>query len=351
MERYIRQLSLPEIDLLKQEKLSETCILMVGAGGLGSPALPYLAGAGIGHIIIADHDTVDASNLHRQTIYRTSQAGRNKAELAGAYLESLNPEIRVSTIAEKLTEDNTGELLTAYNIDIILDGSDNFATKALLNALSVALGIPLITASVNQFAGQIGIFEGYDSDKACYRCLFPEFPSDARNCNEAGILGTSAGIIGMLQAHLTLLCLLDIDQEKTENFWNINLKTLRIESFRAPKDSACPHCNHTQKNTQKPTKGKTMVEMIGIDQLNDEDSVIIDVRQPEELLADPLNNDLITSAPVNIPLPELTGRLDELPADKRLAFVCAGNIRSAQAAEYLSAKGYENICVLDKFTI
>ncbi len=351
MERYVRQLALPEIDLLAQEKLSQTTLLMVGAGGLGAPALPYLAGAGIGHIIIADHDGIDISNLHRQTVYKSNEAGQNKAERTGAYLRDLNPEITISTITDKISADNANELLDGHNINIILDGSDNFETKALLNDIAINMGVPFITASVNQFQGQIGVFAGHEADKPCYRCLFPEFPDDARNCNEAGILGTSAGIVGMMQTHLTLLKLLDIDQEKPENFWNINLKTLRIENLCAPKDGKCLYCNNAPKKEQKTTKEKTMTDMISIDQLNDENSIIIDVRQPEELVADPLNNDLIKTPPMNIPLPELIGRLDELPEGHRLAFVCAGNIRSVQAAEYLAAKGYENVCVLDKFTI
>ena len=351
MERYVRQLALPEIDLLAQEKLSQTTLLMVGAGGLGAPALPYLAGAGIGHIIIADHDGIDISNLHRQTIYKSSEEGQNKAERTGAYLRDLNPEITISTITDKITADSANELLDGHNINIILDGSDNFETKTLLNDIAIALGVPFITASVNQFQGQIGVFAGHEADKPCYRCLFPEFPDDARNCNEAGILGTSAGIVGMMQAHLTLLKLLEIGQEKPENFANINLKTMRIENLHAPKDNHCIHCKNTSRKEQKTTKEKTMTDMIGIDQLNDENSIIIDVRQPEELVADPLNNDLIKTPPMNIPLPELIGLLDELPTGQRLAFVCAGNIRSVQAAEYLSAKGYENVCVLDKFTI
>ena len=351
MERYVRQLALPEIDLLAQEKLSQTTLLMVGAGGLGAPALPYLAGAGIGHIIIADHDGIDISNLHRQTVYKSNEEGQNKAERTAAYLRDLNPEIKISTITDKITADNADALLRDHNTNIILDGSDNFETKALLNDVAIALGVPFITASVNQFQGQIGVFAGHEAGKPCYRCLFPEFPDDARNCNEAGILGTSAGIVGMMQAHMTLLKLLEIDQDRPENFASINLKTMRIESLRAPKDRHCIHCKNTSQKEQTTTKEKTMTDMIGIDQLNDENSIIIDVRQPEELVADPLNNDLIKTPPMNIPLPELIGRLNELPEGHRLAFVCAGNIRSVQAAEYLSAKGYENVCVLDKFTI
>ncbi len=354
MQRYARQLALPEIDLLKQEKLEQTTLLMVGAGGLGAAALPYLAGAGIGHIIIIDHDHVDISNLGRQTIYKSEEQGKDKALLTKAYLEELNPDIKVTAITEKLSEENASTLIAPYEIDIILDGSDNFATKSLLNDLSITLMCPLISASVNQFGGQIGIFEGYKADKACYRCLFPEFPTDARNCNEAGILGTSAGIIGLYQAHMTLGYLTDIKEIKEKQFQIFNLKTLQCENMTIYKDKNCPACkDKTQKTVQTTQikKDKNMIEMISIDTLNEQETTIIDVRQPEEISADPLQNPLIKNEPTNIPLPELINRLDELPTGKRLAFICAGNIRSRQAVEYLDAKGYENICILDKFSV
>lgn len=354
MQRYARQLALPEVDLLKQEKLQQTTLLMVGAGGLGAAALPYLAGAGIGHIIIIDHDYVDITNLGRQTIYKSDEQGKNKARLTQAYLKNLNPDIKVTAITDKLDKENATSLITPYNIDIILDGSDNFATKALLNDLSLTLMRPLISASVNQFGGQIGIFEGYKSDKACYRCLFPEFPTDAKNCNEAGILGTSAGIIGLYQAHVALGYLTEIKEIKEKQFQIFNLKTIQSETILITKDINCPSCKNATHQAEKPTKtnkDKNMIEMISIDTLNEQETAIIDVRQPEEITADPLKNPLIKNTPINIPLPELINRLDELPTDQRLAFICAGNIRSRQAVEYLDAKGYEDICILDKFSV
>lgn len=353
MNRYARQIALPEIGLTGQEKLKNACIAMVGAGGLGAPALPYLAAAGIGNITIIDHDTVDLHNLHRQTIYTTAQAGQNKAELAGAYLSPLNPDITINVISEKLTADNAQELLGAHDITLLLDGSDNFTTKSLLNDLSIALQIPLITASVNSFGGQIGIFEGYKETQACYRCLFPEFPLDARNCNDTGILGTSAGIIGMTQAHLALCYLLELDTVKSGQFYTFDLKSLRTDCLNTHKDPSCPHCQNKGLAATKPKQEKRniMADLISIETLNDEPTIIVDVRQPEELLADPVRNPLIQETPLHIPLPELLARRDELPTDKRIAFLCAGNIRSRQAADYFSAQGMENVCVLDKFSL
>ncbi|MGH1403835.1 MAG: ThiF family adenylyltransferase [Alphaproteobacteria bacterium] len=351
MRRYTRQLALPDLDLVKQERLMQAHILMVGAGGLGAVALPYLAGAGIGAITIVDHDEVDITNLHRQTIYRSDQAGQNKAVLAKAYLEGLNPECTVGAITDRLTGSNAADLVSG-SYDVILDGSDNFETKALLNDLSISLGVPLISASVNQFSGQIGIFEGYRTDKACYRCLFPKFPTDARNCNEAGILGSSAGLIGVAQAHLCLSYLLDIETRVLENFLSFNLKTLDRRALTVHKDPDCVYCKNADVKAHKvQVKDTHVVDLISIDNLNDVETVIVDVRQPEEILADPLVHTQIQTSPLHIPLPELLDRLNELPEGMRWAFVCAGNIRSRQAAEYLSAKGYEKVCILDKFTI
>ncbi len=352
MQRYVRQLALPEMDLLKQEQLSNASILMVGAGGLGAAALPYLAGAGIGHTTIIDHDTIDVTNLHRQTIYKSAQAKQNKAAASAQYLRALNPEITITAIEHLFNKENADDLLERNTFDLILDGSDNFETKDLLNTLSITSNTPLISASVNQFMGQIGFFAGYEINSACYRCLFPDFPSDARNCNEAGILGTSAGILGIMQAHLTLMHLTGIGEFGAGSLFSVNLKTMRFEKIQAHKNPSCPHCKDANTTTISKQKDvKKMADMITIDTLNAQDTIIIDVRQPEELVADPLRHESILTQPINIPLPELVARQDEMPKDKRLAFICAGNIRSVQAVEYLSAKGYENICVLDKFSL
>ncbi len=356
MSRYARQIALPDIGLIGQEQLNAAHICMVGAGGLGSAALPALAAAGVGKITIIDHDTIDITNLHRQTIYRTDQRGQSKALCAAEYLRALNPDITVTAITQKLTPENAPDIVkNLKNITLLLDGSDNFETKSLLNDIAISLKTPLLTASVNQWGGQIGIFEGHNADKPCYRCLFPEFPNDAKNCNEAGILGTSAAIVGIMQAHTTLLHIANLSN--ASNFNVINLKTIRSEFIKTPKNPVCPHCNHSHKNqgantaTIKETKEINMPDLISIDQLNQTETIIIDVRNPDELSADPLINENIKTPPINIPLPEFIARIDELPEGKRLAFLCAGNVRSRQAAEYMAAKGYENICILDKFSL
>ncbi len=240
-ERYARQLALPEITPEKQEALANSKILMVGAGGLGSSALPYLVGAGVGHVIIADDDRVDITNLHRQTMYRTDQEGRVKSTLAGAFLQDLNPEVNIYTIDQRIKANNAAEIVATHNPDLILEGSDNFETKALLNDISVELHIPIIIASITQFEGQIGSFEGYEANKPCYRCLFPKFPETNK---VIGPLGTSAAIIGAIQAHITLCRLLDIPLRHNEEFpfMRVDLKTLEIKHYEVNKDTKCPCC-------------------------------------------------------------------------------------------------------------
>lgn len=241
--RYTRQLALPEMSPEKQETLRQSKILIVGAGGLGSAALPYLAGAGVGHIIVADSDQVDISNLHRQIMYKTDQEGRVKSTMAGVFLTDLNPEIDIYTIDQQISKDNAAKIVSTHSPDLLLDGSDNFETKALLNDVSIELHIPFICASISQFEGQIGSFEGYKAEKPCYRCLFPEFPESDETI---GPLGTCAAIIGAIQAHITLCRLLNIKlgHNKETPFTRVDLKTLETKHYAVKKDTSCPHCNN-----------------------------------------------------------------------------------------------------------
>ncbi len=368
-ERYQRQLALPDLNAAHQIKLKQTKLLYVGAGGLGSAALPYLAAAGIGHITIADHDEISRSNLHRQTIYQDNEAGINKAEAAANYLRTLNPHCNVRAFPFKIRHCEEGDSLnfpslhgssvqstctqgmdhthkacdddTSYNL--ILDGSDNFETKTLLNALSIATKTPLISASVNRFEGQAGIFAGFATNAPCYHCLFPELPTDARNCNEAGILGTSAGLTGMYQAHITLCYLLGIGDIKEGTILSMDLKDIRITKLQLPKDQNCPHCRNATEEIAQEKEDK-MAEMFSMDELKTKDHLIVDVRTEEEREADPIEGSL------HMEISTLPSHYKELPTDTLLAFVCAGNVRSVKAADFMTAMGYDNVCILDKFS-
>lgn len=339
--RYARHLALPDFGPAHQKYLKNTKILMVGAGGLGAAALPYLAGAGIGHITVMDHDTLDTTNLHRQTVYQEAQAGLSKADLAVSYLKNLNPSVEVQSVNDRLTAHNADALCRGYTL--ILDGSDNFETKLLLNRISIQTETPLLSASVNRFEALIGLFAGYLADGPCYHCLFPELPQNARNCNEAGVLGTAAGLAGLYQAHLALLYLADIGDVTVGTLLTADFKTLRINKMALEKFSGCPVCKNATVRKSSKKDLSMPIPLIAYHDL-DRDTVLIDVRQPEETAQDP-----ITGA-INIPVMELYLRVDEIPREKKLATVCAANIRSRQAAEYLSAMGYEDVSILDRFS-
>ena len=356
LNRYTRHLALPEISFQQQKRLSETRILVIGAGGLGAAALPYLAGAGIGHITIMDHDTVSRSNLHRQTIYQDAQAGESKAQLAAAYARGLNPEIEVEAIPSRLchsdraerVEESEGSIRSLdyaqddifADADLILDGSDNFETKTLLNDIAIETKTPLLTASVNQFAGQVAVLGGHLKDAPCYHCLFPQLPGDARNCNEAGVLGTAAGLTGLYQAHFVLCFLLGIGDIDYGSVLSCDFRTMRTQLLHLPKDPACKACQNATEEREEMLDEQP-IEIIPPSALGNE-SIIVDVRTEAEIAEDPIPGAL------HMELSEIPQRYSELPQDKRLAFACAANVRSAQAAAFVQAMGYSNVCIYDK---
>jgi molybdopterin/thiamine biosynthesis adenylyltransferase len=194
VERYARHLVLREIGGPGQQKLKAARVLIVGAGGLGAPASLYLAAAGVGHIGLVDPDTVSLSNLQRQVLYATADDGAPKVERAADRLEALNPHVHVEPIDVRLTSDNARALVAAY--DLVLDGTDDFATRFAVNAACVAEGKPLVSGAIGRWTGQIGVFTG----RPCYQCLVPEIPPDAETCSAVGVVGALAGTIGSLMA-------------------------------------------------------------------------------------------------------------------------------------------------------
>lgn len=342
MNRYMRQMALPDFGVVEQKMLQQSRVCMIGAGGLGSAALPYLAGVGIGHITIVDNDDVSMNNLHRQTIYKANDAGKNKAKITASYLKELNPDIDVEYKSVRF-EKNSKFINGQYNL--ILDGSDNFETKLLLNDLAIQSEIALLSASVYQYKGQVGLFAGHTKDRSCYRCLFPEVPSDARNCNEAGVLGTAAGLTGLYQAHMAILFLAGFDEAQPGRFLSFDFKNFQVHQFSVPKNPECQCCTKIGKSWRAPKKDIAMIELISKDELQKREHIVIDVRTDPELVEDPVEADL------HIELSQIPEKYQELPQDKWLAFVCAGNVRSRQAAEYIGAMGFDKVCVLDKFSL
>jgi len=243
-DRYSRHLLLPEIGLRGQRRLELARVLMIGAGGLGSPAAFYLAAAGVGHLRIADDDVVERSNLQRQILHADTDIGMPKVDSAETRLSALNPRTKVEAVAERVTSANVERLLE--DVDVVLDGADNFPVRYLLNDACVKLGKPLVYGAVHRFTGQVSVFDaGRQRGVApCYRCLFPEPPPPeaAPNCSEAGVLGVLPGVVGMLQATEVLKLLLHVGEPLTGRLLNFDALSMRFRETRLPPDPDCPLC-------------------------------------------------------------------------------------------------------------
>ena len=243
-ERYSRHLRLPEVGLAGQKRLEAAMVLVVGAGGLGSPAAYYLAAAGIGTLRIADDDVVDRSNLQRQILHTDARIGTPKVDSARVALSALNPRTRIETFAERVTSANVERLLDG--VDVVVDGADNFAARYLLNDACVKLGKPLVYGAVHRFEGQVSVFDAgrHRGQSPCYRCLFPEPPPPeaAPNCAEAGVLGVVPGIVGLLQATEALKLVLGVGESLSGRLLHIDAMGLRFRETRLAPDPECPVC-------------------------------------------------------------------------------------------------------------
>jgi molybdopterin/thiamine biosynthesis adenylyltransferase/rhodanese-related sulfurtransferase len=239
--RYSRHLLIPEVGIEGQTKLLESRVLMIGAGGLGSPASLYLAAAGVGTIGIVDDDRVDASNLQRQIAHSTQTLGDWKADSAKATLEALNPDVNVMTYKERLTSENVERIL-ADGWDVIVDGADNFPTRYLVNDASIWHDVPVVHGSIYRFEGQVTVFK--PNEGPCYRCLFPQPPPPelAPSCSEGGVLGVLPGIVGSLQANETIKLLLGIGEPLVGRLLLFDALETEFSEVRLKKDSACPVC-------------------------------------------------------------------------------------------------------------
>lgn len=241
IERYARHLILKEVGGPGQQKLLKSKVLVIGAGGLGSPLLMYLAAAGIGTLGIIDHDRVDLSNLQRQIVHMTSSIGQNKVTSAKEMIKNINPDINVVTYHERLADDNAEKIISEF--DIVADGCDNFTTRFLVNDICIMQKKPLISGALSQFDGQISTFKGYQSDKPCYRCLVPDHPKGVLSCAEAGILGAVAGVVGTMQAVEVLKELLNIGDSLAGKLVIYDSLSAASRTIRLPKDPGCKYCH------------------------------------------------------------------------------------------------------------
>lgn len=239
-QRYARQIVLPEVGEDGQTALDRARVLVIGAGGLGSPAALYLAAAGVGTLGLVDHDRVDRSNLQRQILHRDDGVGRPKTESARATLEGLNPRIAVRTHELRLDADNVEDVLDGY--DVVVDGSDNFPTRYLVNDACVKLGLPNVYGAVEGFEGRISVFGA--GGRPCYRCLHaePPAPEDAPPCSEAGVLGVVPGVIGLLQALEALKLILDVGEPLIGRLLLFDAKGARFREVKLNADPACRCC-------------------------------------------------------------------------------------------------------------
>jgi molybdopterin/thiamine biosynthesis adenylyltransferase/rhodanese-related sulfurtransferase len=249
--RYSRHMLIPEVGEAGQFKLLDSKVLLIGAGGLGSPAAYYLAAAGVGTIGIIDADVVDDSNLQRQILHNTSRIGEYKAESARETIEALNPDVKVVTYIERLDETNVASIIADY--DLIIDGTDNFPTRYLLNDAAIIANKPVIHGSVFRFEGQLTVFKPHEGP--CYRCLYPEPPpmALAPSCAEAGVLGVLPGIIGILQATEAIKLLLNIGEPLVGRMMTYDALAGEFSELRLYKDPNCPACGENAHPEDLPT--------------------------------------------------------------------------------------------------
>jgi adenylyltransferase/sulfurtransferase len=241
LDRYARQIVLKDLGGDGQQKLLKSSVLVIGAGGIGSPSIQYLAAAGVGKLTIVDDDRVDLSNLQRQTVFGTADVGQMKAVLATRKAKALNPDVVADFSAVRIDAENAGRLLK--DMDAVLDGSDNFATRLAVADAALAAHVPLVSASVAQFEGQLAVYRGWEPDKPCYRCFVGSDPDRPEaSCSEHGVLGPAAGIMGSLAAMEVIRALTGFGDDSAGKLLVMDGLGLRFRTVKLPKDPECPAC-------------------------------------------------------------------------------------------------------------
>jgi len=241
LERYARHIILKEIGGIGQARLLAADVAVIGAGGIGSPAIQYLAAAGVGTIRVIDDDMVSLSNLQRQTLFGTADIDRPKGEAAMEAVSRLNPDVKLIAINQRLDAENAALMLR--DADVVLDGSDNFGTRLAVSDAATRLRIPLVSAAVGQFEGQLAVYRGWEEDKPCYRCLVGSDPDRAEgSCSDEGVVGALTGIIGSLAALETIRCIAPFGEDSAGKLVIADTLALRFRTIGLPKDPSCPVC-------------------------------------------------------------------------------------------------------------
>ena len=346
MRRYGRHLVIPQVGVEGQERLKASSVLLVGAGGLGSPLALYLAAAGVGRLGLVDFDTVDESNLQRQVLYGESDIGRGKLEVAAERLREINPHIRIEPHAVKIDSSNALELLAGYQV--VADGSDNFPTRYLVNDACVLSGKPNVYGSIFRFEGQVAVFWG--AEGPCYRCLFPEPPPPGLvpSCAEGGVLGILPGVIGALQANEAVKLLLGLGEPMIGRLLLFDALKMRFRELKLKKDPACPLCSASPTQTElidyeqfcgeaaaEPAPLGVDLEVEELAELRDRgrEPVLLDVRTPREHAISRLEGSLL------MPIQVLAQRWGELDPAAEIVVYCHTGVRSAHATAFLRSHG------------
>ncbi len=331
---YSRQTALKEVGEAGQAKLRRASVLVVGCGGLGVPVMTYLAAAGIGRIGLVDADRLEASNLHRQTLYSLADVGKPKVELAAARLRALNPEVAIHTHAMRLEAATAPGIIEPYSL--VIDCSDNFATKFMLNDTCVRLRKPVIFSSVYQYEGQLQVARP-ERGGACLRCVWPEATRDGLvgNCAEAGVLGPVPGTLGSLQALEALKLLLDLPGQLAEELLVMDLLTLSVTRVRTRRAADCPEHARAARADQADIE----LRFDSLEEALADGFEVVDIREPHELarLATPC------STARHVPLAQLLHGRPDMPAGSRYLLVCASGKRSLAAAQELRSRGYTEV--------
>lgn len=350
--RYSRHLILPDVGLEGQQKLKQSSVLLIGSGGLGAPIALYLAAAGIGHIGLVDYDSVEDSNLQRQIIHDTRGIGRRKVESARSRMVDLNPFIQVDAIDEVFTSENAMEIADGY--DILMDGTDNFPTRYLLNDLAVLTRRPFIYGSIFRFEGQVSVFDARTGP--CYRCLFPEPPpaGSVPTCAEGGVFGVLPGTVGSIQATEVLKILLGIGEPLIGRLLLYDALDMSMQTVRLRKNPDClvcgehPQIQHLVDYEQfcgVPTKGDYHVQ--GIEEIEpreaarrleqDASVTFLDVRDPVELQVSRLPGAMI------LPAGQVPMHLGDLDRSREWVVFCRTGQRSARVVKAMQAAGYRAV--------
>ena len=353
-DRYRRHLTLPEFGLEGQQALLDARVLLIGMGGLGCPLAQYLAAAGVGTLGLVDFDVVDASNLQRQLLYGVADIGRPKLDVAVERIHALNPDVQVDVHRLQLDSGNAMEILAAY--DVIVDGTDNFPTRYLINDACVLLGKPNVHGSIFQFEGQATVFDARHGP--CYRCLYPEPPPPGAvpSCAEGGVLGVLPGLVATIQATETIKLLTGIGDPLYGRLLRYDALRMKFDEFKLKKDSQCPVCGSQPTVTELidyvgfcgvPAIEGLEVPEVAAAEVRDaldrgDEFLLLDVREPDEVATAQIEGSR------GLPLGELETRMDELASwrQRRIVVHCHTGARSARACQALRAAGFRNVANL-----